>query len=271
MHILPVSNDEFLIRTNEGFRGSPGMVRLIDDVLVQGETLEELYVNLRCCLECCRAMNITMGLEKLKVTGPGEKLSFAGYQISDAGFHPDFRKTAAIADFPRPTCQTDIKSWMGLCNQLGSFVFNLSKYTDGVRHLLQKNAAWNWTSTQETSFQETKKLLCSDVVRRPFNPNLPAENTHLITDASKKGLGCFLGQVCPETGNLYMVQCSSRSLTPAESGYSTIELEMLSLSFGCRRNAFYLMCLSGFTAVTDAAHCWELCVKSWRKLTTHVY
>ena len=125
---LSSTNDEFLIRTNEGFRGSPGMVRLIDDVLVQGETLEELYVNLRCCLERCRAMNITMGLEKLKVTGPGEKLSFAGYQISDAGFHPDFRKTAAIADFPRPTCQTDIKSWMGLCNQLGSFVFNLSSY-----------------------------------------------------------------------------------------------------------------------------------------------
>ena len=149
----------------------------------------------------CKAMNLTMGIKKLRIIGPGESLLFGGTLVSSRGFFPDYKRTAAISEFPQPKNVTDIKSWLGLTNTLASFVPNLSKYTEGVRVLLKKGVSFTWDSEQEKSFTATKELLTSKLVRKAFDPTLPPENTHLYTDAALKGLGAALMQVCPKTFN----------------------------------------------------------------------
>ena len=249
---LSSTNDEYLARVNEGFRGCRDLIMLIDDILIFSDNKIDLYANVRNCLMRCKAMNLTMGIKKLRLVGPGESILFGGTLVSSRGFFPDFKRTAAISEFPQPQNSTDVKSWLGLTNTLASYVPNLSKYTEGVRVLLKKGVAFAWGSEQEKSFAATKELLTSNLVRKAFDPTLPADHTHIYTDAAKKGLGAALMQVCPKTGNLHLIQCVSRSLDPAEVNYSTIELEMSALAFGILRCKFFLQAHPPFfQAFTD--------------------
>ena len=249
---LSSTNDEYLARVNEGFRGCRDLIMLIDDILIFSDNKIDLYANVRNCLMRCKAMNLTMGIKKLRLIGPGESVLFGGTLVSSRGFFPDFKRTAAISEFPQPQNSTDVKSWLGLTNTLASYVPNLSKYTEGVRVLLKKGVAFAWGSEQENSFAATKELLTSNLVRKAFDPTLPADHTHIYTDAAKKGLGAALMQTCPKTGNLHLIQCVSRSLDPAEKNYSVIELEMSALAFGILRCKFFLQAHPPFfQAFTD--------------------
>ena len=48
----------------------------------------------------------------------GSEITFAGYVINDKGIQPNPDKLRAIRNFPRPTNFTEVKSFMGLANQL---------------------------------------------------------------------------------------------------------------------------------------------------------
>ena len=178
----------------------------------------------------------------------GESVTFAGYTISNQGVLPIVERTAAIRNYPTPTNTKDIKGFIGLANQLGHFVPDLTHSVNALKELLRKNVAWQWLPDQEKAFQTTKDILTGKLVLRPFNPNHVAE---LITDASRIGLGFALLQVDPLTGNRHLIQCGSRSLTGPESRYAVCELEGLSILYGITKCRHYLLGMDHFTVVTD--------------------
>ena len=98
-------------------------------------------------------------------------------------------RTAAIRNFPTPTNTKELKSFLGLSNQLGHFVPDLTHSVNALRELLKKNVAYQWLPDQEKAFQTTKDILTGKLVLRPFNPSY---DTELITDASCIGLGFAL-------------------------------------------------------------------------------
>ena len=50
-----------------------------------------------------------------------DTVNYAGYVVSDAGDWADPSKMKAIGNFPVPKNITDLRSFMGLVNQLGCF------------------------------------------------------------------------------------------------------------------------------------------------------
>ena len=87
-----------------------------------------------------RRMNVSISKEKLQI---GKKVSFAGYTVDGAGVHADENKTKAIRDFPTPKTVKDVRSFLGLANQLGNFVPNLAMVTSPIRELLKgKSKRW---------------------------------------------------------------------------------------------------------------------------------
>ena len=72
----------------------------------------------------------------------------------------------------------------------------------------------------------------------------------LMTDASRLyGIGFALGHYVD--GHFKLVSCGSKSLTPAQRRYSTVELECLAVHFGITKYSFYLKGSSSFTVATD--------------------
>ena len=182
------SGDEWNIRSDAIIQGLLWCIKIIDDILIWAETLEELMERIRIVLNRCKELKITMSREKLHI---GRKVKFAGYMVSSTGFEPAPDQVKAIADLPAPTSLPKLRSFLGMANQLGSFIPDLSQATSGMRQLLKKNVAN--VADHQLEFEKAKKILTSPLIVHPFDPNLP---TQLVTDASRlHGMGYILLQV----------------------------------------------------------------------------
>ena len=143
---LNASSDEWCCQSDAIIRGLPWARKIVDDTLIWAQSMDELMERTRIVLQRCRDYGITISKKKLEL---GKKINFAGHIISDKGIQPDEEKYAAIRDFPRPKNHKDLRSFLGLANQLGMFVPDLAHMTSEIRPLLCKGVAWNWLDEHE--------------------------------------------------------------------------------------------------------------------------
>ena len=131
---LNASSDEWCCQSDVLIRGIPWARKIVDDTLIWAKDMEELVSRTRVILDRCRKNNITISKKKLEL---GRKIHFAGHIISDEGIQPDEEKYAAISKFPRPKSVKDLRSFLGLAQQLASFVPDLAHMTSTLRTLLK--------------------------------------------------------------------------------------------------------------------------------------
>lgn len=91
-----------------------------------------------------------------------------------------------------------------------------------MRSLLKKGTAFVWTKDIDTAFTHIKNLVINAPALSPF---VPGHQCTITVDASLKGLGAVFGQHIFSKD--HTVSFASRSLSEAESKYSTIEREAL--------------------------------------------
>ena len=152
-------------------------------------TLELLESRILKILERCANINVTISRKKFLI---GKEIPFAGFIISDKGIKPDPQKTIAIASFPSPKNITDLRSFLGLANQLAFFLPDFSHLTCEMRKLLSTKNAFLWLDTHEIEFRELKEVITSDLLVKMFEPKL---ESMFLTDASRlNGLGYALLQ-----------------------------------------------------------------------------
>jgi hypothetical protein len=153
---LSASSDEFCRRTDNAFQGLPWFLKIVDDGLIQAPTEKILLERVIMVLECCRDFGIKISTKKFQW---GRSLKFAGYIVSDEGVRPDPSKVAGIAEFPIPKNVTQVRSFLGLANQLGTFLPDLSHMTRKMRSLLKKGVAFTYLDCLESP--SSKPLLVS--------------------------------------------------------------------------------------------------------------
>ena len=237
---LSSSSDEFCRRTDEALMGLEGVVKVVDDILVQAKDRETLFLRVDAVLQRCRTHGITISKEKFIV---GSEVTFAGFVVSSTGVRPDPAKVRAITKFPTPTDVTSVRSFLGLVNQLGIFVSNLAAVTDPLRTLLKKNVTWMWTPDHQAAFEAAKRRLAEPLNVAPFDLGKP---TTLWTDASTlHGMGYALEQ----EGRL--IQAGSRSLLDAETRYAVVELEATAVAWSIKACRHYLLGCPSFVVKTD--------------------
>lgn len=193
----------------------------------------------------CRKFGITLNKDKFVIAAPS--VNYCGYALSGEGISADPSKVSAIRDFPIPANLTDLRSFMGLVNQLAEFTPDISTAAQPLRPLMSPKRTFIWTADHDEAFHRTKTALFSPPVLAPFDPDLPVI---LQTDASRlNGLGYALLQDHGR-GCLCLVQCGSRFLADAETRYATIELEMLAVAWAISKCRMYLLGLPNFTIMT---------------------
>ena len=117
---------------------------------------------------------------------------FAGHIVSNEGICPDPEQLDTIRRFPTLKNQQDIRRFLGMANQLRSFMLDLSYMSKHVRELLKKNTAFNWLEDHKKEFTRMKNLLKGNRVVKPFNPK---KHSTLVTDTSQlHGIGYALMQ-----------------------------------------------------------------------------
>ena len=189
---LSASSDEWCYRSDQAINGLSGVLKIVDDIIVTAPTPDVLEERIRQVLERCRNHKITISRKKFQIN---TAVKFAGHIITAEGVKPDPDKTRALTNFKSPTTVTELRSFLGLANQLANFHPDLAHMTTKLRRLLQKGVAFQWLPEHQEDFVKIKKLLVSEAVMQYFDIN---RDTELLTDASRKqGLGFALMQRDP--------------------------------------------------------------------------
>jgi hypothetical protein len=96
---LSSSSDEFCQRTDEALAGAQGIVKVVDNILVQAKDREMLHLRLEDFLQRCRKHGITLSADKFVV---GSEVTFASFLVSASSVQPDLAKVRASAEFLMP-------------------------------------------------------------------------------------------------------------------------------------------------------------------------
>ncbi|XP_066981047.1 uncharacterized protein [Macrobrachium rosenbergii] len=91
----------------------------------------------------CRKFGITLNKDKFVVAAP--TVNFCGYTLSGEGISADQEKVSAIRDFPTPANLTDLRSFMGLVNQLAEFTPDIAATAQPLRPLMSPKRTFVWT------------------------------------------------------------------------------------------------------------------------------
>ncbi len=243
---LSCSSDEWCRHSDRAIEGLAFARKIVDDILVWSNTLPLLHERIKIIAARCADLNIILSRKKFEM---GPELSFAGLILNSTGVKPDPLRIVALTDFPAPTDVTGVRSFLGLANQLAGFVPDFAHMTVKLRALTAKKNAFIWLEEHQKEFETVKRLLTSDMVVTHFNPLLPVT---VLTDASRlHGLGFAMGHYVGTPSRFRLVCCGSRSLTPTQQRYATIELECLAVHFAITKCSFYLKGANSFTVATD--------------------
>ena len=225
-------------------QGIPNTLCYIDDIIITGpddsahmRTLQEVLTRLQ---------SRGFRLKKSKCVFLCKSVEYLGHRIDATGLHPTSDKLAAIHNTPSPSNVQELCSYLGLLNYYGKFVPHLATIVQPLNQLLQKDATWNWSSSCERAFQQTKSTLASTQVLVHYNSKYPL---HLAADASAYGVGAVISHIMPN-GEERLFAFASRTLSKSERNYAQLEKEALALVFGVKKFHKFLYGRQ-FTLVTD--------------------
>ncbi|GFV41529.1 retrovirus-related Pol polyprotein from transposon 297 [Trichonephila clavipes] len=116
-----------------------------------------------------------------------EEVLFLGHRIGSGSRSPSDLKIKAIADFPRPTTKTQVRSFLGLVGYYSHYIPNYSRIasplTDALKGKIKKEKI-TWDEKCGKAFEELKAKLVSQPIL--FAPDF-ATDFILQTDASEVG------------------------------------------------------------------------------------
>ncbi|GFW36066.1 retrovirus-related Pol polyprotein from transposon 17.6 [Trichonephila clavipes] len=145
--------------------------------------------------------------------------------VTPKGILIDKDKSVSINEFPVPTDQKQIKSFLGCCNFYRRYIKNFAKRALPLTNLLRKDTPFEWTSETQEAFDDIKKAILNPPVLALPDPNAELQIT---TDASSRGIGAVLEQKYPksEVKRLYYF---SKKLNPSQSKYNATVLEIFAI------------------------------------------
>jgi hypothetical protein len=221
----------------------------MDDILIYGSTEVEFVDNLKKILKRLRDKNIKLSAGKC-VLGV-EQVEFVGHTISKEGVTFSPEKIAKVIDFPRPTTQKELKSFIGLANYFREHVKGHSSTTHHLEKLVKNympSALLVWGDREIQAFTELK----TSIGECPQLFFLQGEGEiHLYTDACNTGIGAYLCQRIE--GKEYPVAFMSRSYTPAQMKWFTPTQECYAI-FKALEKFEYLLRDVKFILHTDHAN-----------------
>ena len=158
-------------RMYEAFQGLSSFHRIVDDIVIYDSDATQHAAHVREFLNRCAEKKITLNLDKCKLCE--SSVSFAGFQLSAAGYQVDRNIIDAISKFPTPTNRTDLRSFFGLVNQLSASTNTISMLLTPLRPLLSSKNDFKWSVTHDKAFQTTKVSLTVAPVLSFFDINKP--------------------------------------------------------------------------------------------------
>ena len=188
------------------------------------------------------------------------RVDFLGHVISADGVRPNDDRVPALTRMPMPTDIKQLRSLLGGLSYYRKFLPNMAHHIRPVTALLKKGAAFEFTSTMET----TVRTLLAELAAPPILvfPDWDAvidtsRPFRLHCDASTAGLGATLEQEQPD-GSIRPIVYISRATLDNEQNWTPMELEAGCVVWSIRRLRRYLFGVY-FLVFTDHQCLQQIC------------
>jgi transposase InsO family protein len=198
----------------------------LDDIIIYSEDTEDHLNHLDQVLTLLGRAGLSLNLAKCHFLQ--ESVGYLGHIIRPGKLEIASKNTDALRTALPPRTQTELRSFLGLCNVYRRFVPGFAKIAGPLNQLLKKGEGPHigpLSVEQLTAFEKLReKLLQPPVLALPRK-----EGRYVLdTDASDHQIGSCLCQEHPD-GLRHPIGYWSRSLTSAERNYSTTEKECLAI------------------------------------------
>lgn len=169
--------------------GCEGCFKYMDDIIVYGETIEQLNERVAKVLNRLKEYNVTLNEEKCIFAA--KELVFLGHKLLANGITPTQDKVIAVKKFLKPSSVEEVRSFLGLLNFVGKFIQNLAELTDPLRQLMKKEVKFEWNLEKQEAFEKVKESLSGELVLGFYSIY---DRTQIYADAGPTALGAVLIQ-----------------------------------------------------------------------------
>ena len=161
----------------------------LDDILIFSRSVEEHWQHLRQALQRLREAKLYGRLHKCDFLKT--RVDYLGFEVSAEGIHASPEKVKAVVEWPRPSNQHDVRSFLGLASYYRKFIRGFSQVAKPLTELTKTTRQWTWGDPEEKSFLALKVALATAPVLR-----LPDFDKQFVvtTDASDVAVGAILEQ-----------------------------------------------------------------------------
>ena len=174
-NVLPFgisSGSEKFQKNSQILEGLAGVECNVDDVLVHCRDQEEHDERLEAVLLHLLEAGVTLKLKKCDFRK--NQVKFVGHIISSNGIEADPEKLQAIADLPTPQNVQEVRTFLGMVNQLSKFSEHLAEKTKSTRNLLHKGTSGHGeassrkhSSRSKMTSHRSRYWLCMTQTRGP--------------------------------------------------------------------------------------------------------
>ena len=202
-------------------------VNFLDDFVCFSPNLDtHLDVHLPALLTALRLHHLHCNPAKVFICA--DSVAFLGYQISPGFITPLQSKLDAVAAWPEPTCTSNLRAFLGLCNFYRAHVRDHAFLQAPLDELTGARVPWRWEQHHRAAFLALRTAVssapCVAMVRLE---SLEVDPLVLHSDASDGGIGGVLTQLHHETGAHHPIAFFSKKFSPAELNYSVNDKESL--------------------------------------------
>ncbi|CDF40036.1 retrotransposon protein [Chondrus crispus] len=202
-----------------GYRWKSCLV-YFDDIIIFSNFIEEHSTHVQQVLKVLQDAGLSLKLEKCNFFA--ESVDYLGHVIRPGLLAVAEKNTDAIKKAQERTTQTELRSFLGMCNVYRRFVPNFARTAAPLNVLLAKGKPFQlekFSVEQSKAFGLLKTAVISPPILKLPRSNLPIS---VDTDACERQVGCALFQTYPD-GTRHPAGFWSRSLIPAENNYSVGE------------------------------------------------
>nr|GEV00905.1 reverse transcriptase domain-containing protein [Tanacetum cinerariifolium] len=204
----------------------------MDDFFVFGNSFQSCLSYLERMLKRCEDTNLCLNWEKSNfMVKEGIVL---GYKISKQGIKVDKAKVDVITKLPHPTTVKGIRSFLGRAVFYRLFIKDFSKIARPMTRLLKKDTPFIFSQECVEAFQTLKRKLTEAPILIAPDWDMPFE---LMCDANDFAIGAVLGQ--RQDKHFRPIHYASKTMTEAESNYTTTKKEMLAVVYAFEKFRSY--------------------------------
>lgn len=223
-------NNILIAETDEGW-----LLIYMDDLLITGETLEELRENTKSVLEILEKNDLFCNLDKC--TFEVEEVDYLGMVISHNKIGMEPTKVKGIRDWPTPQNVKQVRSFLGFGNFYRRFIGHFAETSRPLIELTRKKAEWVWTEECQEAFDTLKeKFLSAPVLLMP-----DSKKPFIVeSDASKCATGAVIRQK-GDDGEWHPCGYISQSFDATQRNYEIYDRELLGIIRALETWRHYLM------------------------------